>query len=163
MDKQTQKRLQWSVNTRSITPSTLKAKADNANKYCCIISINFGNNKGTPGSPEHKYVFRTCNVLPLSCFHLAQSIGVPLFPSVLFSFCFDFFQNKTEGFPGITFSFAVKGKSLFPSVFSKTEAFQNIQLPSKLKVKKNPQKLKVKKHTIEGKSSLVYILNFGLY
>ena len=87
--------------------------------------------------------FSISHTYSLSC--MAGSFRVPLFPSVLFSFCFDFFQNKTEGFPGITFSFAVKGKSLFPSVFSKTEAFQNIQLPSKLKVKKNPQKLKVKK------------------
>ena len=35
-------------------------------------------------------------------------------------------------------SFAIKGQSLFPSVFSKTAAFQNIQFPSKLKVKKHP-------------------------
>ena len=55
-----------------------------------------------------------------------KGIRVPLFPSVLFSFSFEFLQNKTEGFPGITFSFAIDEKSLFPSVFSKTEAFQNI-------------------------------------
>ena len=45
------------------------------------------------------------------------TLRVPLFPSVLFSFCFDFLKHKTEGFPRKTFSFAMKGKSLFPSGF----------------------------------------------
>ena len=52
----------------------------------------------------------------LEVWKLRQNMRVPLFPSVQFSFCFDFFQNEREGFLGITFSFALKGKSLFPSV-----------------------------------------------
>ena len=88
------------------------------------------------------YIIYRTEAYFLNTYYFGGTKGVPLFPSVLFSFCFDFLKNKTEGFPGITFSFAIKGKSLFPSVFSKTEAFQNIQFPSKLKVKKISSKTK---------------------
>ena len=57
-------------------------------------------------------------------------IWVPLFPSVLV-FCdikLEVFQWKVK-----TFSFARKGKSLFPLFFPKTEAFQTIQFSSKTK------------------------------
>jgi hypothetical protein len=129
-------RIQYTFSLHVISSGQSLAESGQKKKLLKTLKIN----EKTP----------ICFIIP----KLKWQKGVPLFPSVLFSFCFDFLKNKTEGFPGITFSFAIKGKSLFPSVFSKTEAFQNIQFPSKLKVKK---------HTIKVKASLVYILNFGLY
>ena len=88
-----------------------------------VLFANFHDNKRN-GKESKGYLLMWQNQ---SC---AENVGSLYF----LLFCFpSFLTNKTEGFPGITFSFEIKRNSLFLSVFfSKTEASQNIQFLSKL-------------------------------